>query len=468
MLRHKLIVVRGRVYRIPSMKIAIIGAGISGLTTAFYLKRARPDWDLCVYDSSAQPGGTMYTDNVDGFLFEAGGNGFLTNKPDSLQLVGDSGADYLLMPSSDLARKRFIYTDALHRMPETPPMFFKTRLLTWRQKLRVAGEIFIKPGTQDKDETLQEFGNRRLGKGFTDVMLNAMVAGIYATTPDKISVAAAFPLIANLEREHGGLFRGMLAKRKKSAGPGGILMSFRGGVSAFISHLQKKIEADWQLSAPVTSVEKNDAGYQVTTANGSRDFDQLVISAPAYAASAMLQSLDGELSRRLAAIDYSPIAVVGFGYRNLAHDLEGFGLLTTAAAKLSILGVLWDSSIFPDRAPPGARSVRIMIGGQRNPELVDLDDAGLVETAFQGLQQTMGIDQPYDSVFVKRWSRGIPSYAPGHIARVDSIFERLQSHSGLYLCNNAYRGIAMNDAVRQGRELAEQLNSGQTHRCGGG
>ncbi|NNF17741.1 MAG: protoporphyrinogen oxidase [Gammaproteobacteria bacterium] len=439
------------------MKIAIIGAGISGLTTAFYLQRDHPEWDLCLYDACAHPGGTMHTENVEGFLFEAGGNGFLTNKPDSLQLVRDSGADDLLMPSSDLARRRFIYTDRLHRMPETPPMFLKTKLLTWRQKLRVAGEFFIKPGSEDKDETLQEFGNRRLGQGFTDVMLNAMVAGIYATTPDKISVAAAFPLIAKLEREHGGLFRGMIAKRKKGAGPGGILMSFRGGVSAFIRHLHKHLEADWQLSAPVTSVEKDDTGYRVATVNGSREFDQVIISAPAYAASNMLHRLDDELSRRLAAIDYSPIAVVGFGYESLAHDLDGFGLLTTANAGLSILGVLWDSSIFPDRAPPGARSVRVMIGGQRNPELVQLDDGELIKIASEGLQQTMGIDQPCDTVFVKRWPRGIPSYAPGHIDRVDAIFEQLQSHAGLHLSNNAYRGIAMNDAVRQGRELAEQL-----------
>jgi oxygen-dependent protoporphyrinogen oxidase len=441
----------------PDMKIAIIGAGISGLTTAFYLNRARPEWELSVFDSATHAGGTMHTDNVDGFLFEAGGNGFLSNKPDSLQLVSDSGADDLLMPSSDLARKRFIYTTALHRLPETPPMFLKSGLLTAAQKLRVAGEFFIGRNKQDKDETLEEFGYRRLGKGFTDVMLNAMVAGIYATTPDKISVAAAFPLIADLEREHGGLFRGMLAKRKKGGGPGGVLMSFRGGVSAFIQHLQKVIPANWHLGMAVSQVEKSQSGYRVSTASGSFDFDQVIISAPAYAAAAMVQRLDPELSKRLAIIEYSPIAVVGFGYKTLSHDLAGFGLLTTTSAKLPILGVLWDSSIFPDRAPQGAKSVRIMIGGQRNPELVELDDAGLIKTASKGLQQTMGIDQPCDTAFVKRWSRGIPSYAPGHIGRVDAIYEQLQQHAGLHLTNNAYRGIAMNDAVRQGRELAERL-----------
>ena len=220
------------------MRIAIIGAGISGLSTAFYLQRARPDWELLIFDANPAPGGTMCTVECEGFRFEAGGNGFLTNKPDSLQLVQDAGAEHLLLPSSELARKRYIYTDRLHRLPETPPAFLASRLLSLPQKLRVAAEVFIPRRRDDGDETLQSFGYRRVGKAFTDVFLDAMTAGIYATTPGRVSVNAAFPLVVQLEREYGGLFRGMLARRKRQAGPGGILMSFRGGVGSFIGHLQ--------------------------------------------------------------------------------------------------------------------------------------------------------------------------------------------------------------------------------------
>ncbi len=440
------------------MKIAIVGAGISGLSTAFYLKQKLPDCSLVIYDPETRPGGTMQTVNVGGFLFEGGGNGFLTNKPDSLQLVKDSGAEHLLLPSSDLARKRFIFhNNGMHRLPESPPLFLKSGLLTLGQKLRVAGEFFVAASTSDKDETLQEFGYRRVGKGFTDVFLDAMVAGIYATTPDRISVQAAFPMVVALEKEYGGLFRGMIAKRKKGGGPGGVLTSFRGGVGSFISHLKKTIDAEWQLGCPVIGISRDMAGFQVKTEKGSEEFDQVIISAPAYAAADMLAGLDPELTGRLQKIDYSPIAVVGFGYEELEHPLNGFGLLTTSAAGLPILGALWDSSIFPDRAPDGSKSIRIMIGGQRNPELVALDDKQLLKLAREGLRKTMQIDKEPDSIFIKRWTRGIPSYSPGHLDRVASIFEQLATHPGLHLCANAYGGIAMNDCVRNGRELALRI-----------
>jgi oxygen-dependent protoporphyrinogen oxidase len=439
------------------MKIAIVGAGISGLSAAFYLKQNRPEYRITVFDSGATAGGTMGTSNVGGFLFEGGGNGFLTNKPDSMQLVLDSGAQHLLLPSSDLARKRFIFDRGLHRLPESPPLFLKSGLLSLRQKLRVAGEFFV-PKKQDAvDETLQEFGYRRVGKGFTDIFLDAMVAGIYATTPDRISVQAAFPMVVGLEREHGGLFRGMLAKRKKGAGPGGVLTSFRGGVGTFISHLHDKIDAQWRLGCPVSHVRHDGQGYRLQADGETEFFDQVIISAPAYAAARIISDMDGELAGRLLAIDYSPVAVVGFGYEELEHPLDGFGLLTTSRAGLPILGVLWDSSIFPDRAPDGSKSVRIMIGGQRNPELVALDDKQLVKIAKEGLRKTMGISIEPSAVFLRRWERGIPSYAPGHLDRVAGIFQRLEQHPGLHLCANAYGGIAMNDCVRNGRELAARI-----------
>lgn len=439
------------------MKIAIVGAGISGLTTAFYLKQARPDWELTIFDAGANPGGTMQTVDVEGFRFEAGGNGFLTNKPDSLRLVEDCGAKALLLPSSDKARKRFIFNGILHPLPESPQAFLKSGLLTLPQKLRVAGEFFVPARREGGEETLQQFGYRRVGKGLTDVFLDAMTAGIYGTTPAKVSVNAAFPLVVNLEREYGGLFRGMMAKRKKEAGPGGILMSFKGGVSTLIDHLRYTIEADWQLGQPVGVVARDGDRWRVESPAVSASFDQVVVGAQACASAAMFSQSDPELAGLMRRIDYTPIAVVGFGFRNLRHPLDGFGLLTTSAARQPVLGVLWDSSIFPDRAPQDCKTVRIMIGGQRNPGLVDQDEAGLVRTAMSGLKATMGVEQEPDVVFTKRWEQGIPHYVVGHLAKVDDIFRHVANQRGLNLVCNAYHGIAMNDCVRNGRELASRI-----------
>jgi oxygen-dependent protoporphyrinogen oxidase len=439
------------------MKIAIVGAGISGLTTAFYVQRARPDWELTVFEAGPRAGGTMQTVEIEGFRFEAGGNGFLTNKPDSLQLVEDSGGTDLLLPSSDLARRRFIFNGALHPLPESPPAFLKSKLLTWPQKLRVAGELFVPARRDPSEETLQQFGYRRVGKGLTDVFLDAMTAGIYGTTPAKVSVNAAFPLVVNLEREYGGLFRGMVARRRKEAGPGGILMSFKGGVATLVDHLRRAIQADWRPGQPVSVVARDGRQWRVESPALSASFDQVVVGAQPHAAAGMFTRSDPELAGLMRRIEYTPIAVVGLGYRRLQHPLDGFGLLTTSAARQPVLGILWDSSIFPDRAPAGCKAVRIMIGGQRNPELVDQDQQGLLRTAMAGLANTMGVTQDPDVVFTHRWDKGIPHYLVGHLARVDAIFAHVQRTPGLHLACNAYRGIAMNDCVRNGRELAGRM-----------
>ena len=442
------------------MRIAIVGAGISGLATAFWIQQARPDWALTIYESEPHAGGTLHTDVIDGFRFEAGCNGFLTNKPATLDLVHAAGADKLLLRSHDNARKRYLYTGKLHRLPESPAAFLKSGLLSPLQKLRVAAELFVPAKREHGDETLQAFGYRRLGRAFTDVFLDAMTAGIYGSSPEKLSVAAAFPLVTALERDHGGLFRGMLAKRRSGAGPGGTLTSFSGGVSTFIEHLRATIRAEWRLATAVTAISRMGAGFVVQAGADSATFDRVVVATPSHVATRMLAPLDADLSAKLARIEYSPIAVVGFGYHALAHPLDGFGVLSTSRSGLPVLGILWDSSVFADRAPAGARLLRVMIGGQRDPAAVALSDAALIARARAGIRQAMHLDATPDVSYVHRWARGIPNYGPGHIANVAAIDAAVAAQPGLYLNNNAYHGVAMNDCCENGRQTAERLVAG--------
>ncbi|MEN8176807.1 MAG: protoporphyrinogen oxidase, partial [Pseudomonadota bacterium] len=196
---------------------------------------------------------------------------------------------------------------------------------------------------------------------------------------------------------------------------------------------------------------------RLTAEGRDKFFHQVVVATPAYAAAALLRGLDRELAAGLERIRYSPIAVVGFGYEALDHRLEGFGLLTTTSAKVPVLGILWDSSVFPDRAPAGKKSLRVMIGGQRNPDLPARSDGELIELARRGIRETMGATADPAVTFVKRWPRGIPNYAVGHLDNRKAVFKRLDRWPGLWLNSNAYRGVSMNDCVHNSRRLVERM-----------
>jgi oxygen-dependent protoporphyrinogen oxidase len=445
------------------MKIAIVGGGISGLSTAFYLHQSLPDAQITVFEKDASLGGKMMTKEVDGFYFEAGSNGFLSNKPDTLELVKLSGCEDILIRSNDAARKRFIYKDYLCPLPESPKAFLQTPLLSFHGKLRVAGEFFMPAKKDDTDETLQSFGYRRVGKEMTDVFLDAMVAGIFASTPSKISVNAAFPAVVKLEKEYGGLFRGMIAKKKKEAGPGGVLMSFEKGVSTFIERLAKATKATIKTGTSVVKLEKNERGYAVSTDEKTELYDTVVLASSAYESAELLRDIDASLADKLTSIAYSPISIVGFGYNELAHDLDGFGLLTTTSAQKEILGVLWDSSIFNDRAPKAKKSVRVMIGGQRNADLALKSKEELIAMAKKGIKETMGIDATPDVVFVEQWEKGIPNYSLGHTDKVKGLFETVKAHKGLYLNSNAYFGVGLNDCVSNSKKCAQNIVEELTH-----
>jgi len=244
-------------------------------------------------------------------------------------------------------------------------------------------------------------------------------------------------------------------------------MSFQGGVGTFIEHLGEVLGDAVRTDVKARSLRRVDDGYRLLTREGEIGADAIVLATPAYAAARMLRHLDDDLAYWLGQVGYTPIAVVGFGYRELAHPLKGFGLLTTAASQQEILGVLWDSSIFPDRAPAGKKSLRVMIGGQRNSELALRSEDELIGIARRGLAQTMGVSETPAVTFVKRWRRGIPSYRLGHLANVERIFARVANQwPGIYLNSNAYWGIGLNDCVGNARRCAEAVARGEPWRGG--
>lgn len=287
-----------------------------------------------------------------------GANGFLDNKPQTLDLCRDLQADSQLLRSNDNARKRFIYSEGvLHQLPENGPSFFKSKLISWPGKLRLALEPtpLITKAPDGVDETLAAFGRRRLGDEALRKLIAPMVSGIFAGDPETMSLQSCFPRIAELEREYGGLVMAMvkLAKKKKqelaegkavasAAGPGGILTSFRDGLQTLTEIIRGQLGCEMlSVGEEVVRICKGSSvPYRVETASRDLDADVVVLATPAYATGKMLEGLDSAMTGILGQIPYATMSVVCFGYEQdkISHDLNGFGYLIPKGEGMNILG----------------------------------------------------------------------------------------------------------------------------------
>lgn len=459
-------------------RIVVVGAGISGLATAYAIEQlaadAEIDVDVKVLEKEERIGGKIWSIKEDGFLCEWGPNGFLDNKPMTLELCRKLQIDPQLLRSDDNARKRFIYSDRiLHRLPENGPSFLKSKLISWPGKLRLAGEMMVPRRTDSSDETLAEFGRRRLGPEALDKLISPMVSGIFAGNPETMSLKSCFPRIYQLEQEYGGLIKAMmkLAKKKReeikagkavasAAGPGGILTSFNDGIQQLTDGVVGGLKAEVLTGCEVGRIEKKEGGFLLQLNNGqSLDAEIVVTAAPAYAVANMLDGCHNDSAGLLRDIPYAPMNVICFGYEKerIAHDLNGFGYLIPKAEGCGILGTLWDSSIFPNRAPEGMALLRSMMGGATNPEAINLSDDEVKARTMKDLKQIMGIDCEPDFVRIYRHQNAIPQYTRGHGERLNALDETLTSSPDLILTGNAFFGVGLNDCVNASNKAAEKV-----------
>lgn len=457
-------------------KVFILGGGISGLSTAWLLEqRAREAGvalDLCLLEQDRLPGGKIRSVREEGFLCEWGPNGFLDSKPQTLELCAALGITGRLHRSNDNARKRYIFTGGqLHRLPENGPSFLKSRLLSWPGKFRLLGEPFASAPPGD-DETLAAFGRRRLGDEALRKLIAPMASGIFAGDPETMSLVSCFPRIAQLEREYGGLFRAMLALAKKkkqerlegkisssAAGPGGTLTSFKEGIQFLTDTLATQLGERVKTGVTVVGTTQRDGGWIITTSDGTLHQADLVISAaPAFAAASIVQGADACLADTLRLIPYSTLNVVCCGYQiaGLEHPLDGFGYLVPKEEGRTVLGTLWDSSMFEERAPVGMALLRSMAGGACKPELIELPEAELLQLVQADLRIAMGITATPCFSRIIRHQQAIPQYTVGHGKRLELIEGRLCSLPGLFLTGNAFKGVGLNDCVAASQATVEQ------------
>ncbi len=459
-------------------RIAVLGAGISGLSTAYALEKLAEQENLeievVVLERLDRTGGKVMSVKAEGFLCEWGPNGFLDNKPMTLDLCRALGVDANLLRSNDNARKRFIYAGGtLHRLPETAGAFFKSKLISWPGKMRLGCEMLITPNRGNDDETLADFARRRLGGEALERLIGPMVSGIFAGDPETMSLRSCFPRIYQLEQEYGGLIKAMVklgrkkrAERKagqqvaSAAGPGGILTSFSGGIQDLTDSLVEKLKAEVRVGSGVERLEPKQDGFLLHLEDATTVEAELVVSAvPAHALTAMLQQADAQAATLLAQIPYAPMNIVCFGYERekIARDLAGFGYLIAKGEKRHTLGTLWDSSIFPNRAPRGQVLLRSMLGGATNPQAIELTEEEVKKRTMADLKQIMGIDAEPDFVKIFRHRRAIPQYIPGHGSRLAELDERLGQIPGLFLTGNAFFGVGINDCVNASNRIAQKM-----------
>lgn len=450
-------------------RVVIVGGGISGLALAYRLEQLAPSAEVTVLERRDRLGGTVGTIERDGFRVETGPNGFLDNNPSTRTLCGDLGLGDRLVPASESARRnRFLFLRGrLRKLPTGLLSFLTSGVLSWRAKLALLTERFRRPRSDLADESIDAFARRRTNDEVADTLADAFVTGIHAGDPALLSLQAAFPRFAELEREHGSLSRGMAAaaKPRRAEKRRGIqTWSFREGLGLLIESLCQRLRRPPVPGVVVRRVERAGTGgltprrsWLVVGEGQDRwQADAVVLACPAYQQAVLLADLDAELTDKIGGIAYNRVVVVALGYRRdeVRHPLDGFGYLTPGRDRRDVLGVQWCSSIFDGRAPQGHILLRAICGGWHRPEMVDWDDDRLLSAVGGELRLALGLTAAPVFHQIVRWDRAIPQYHLGHLDRVAWIEQRLRSHPGLFLGGNCYHGVSLNDCVEQAGVLA--------------
>jgi oxygen-dependent protoporphyrinogen oxidase len=456
------------------VNLIIVGAGISGLATAYALRRRDPGLRFSLLESTPRTGGKVWTEHsAEGYALEWGVNGFLNNKPRTLELAAELGL-HPLQGAADAARRYVYRHQSLHRLPESPPAFLRSRLLSLSGRFRVMLEPFIARG-HEEDESLADFTRRRLGEEALQALIDPMASGVFAGDPERMSLKSCFPRIHEIEQTHGSLIRGMLHLQREARragrgpgpgpGPSGTLTSFPGGMSELTDRLAAGLGDVIRLESAVESVSRTGSGYALHLAGGeTREAERVILAAPAWAQAVMLRELAPDLAGLLAGIEYPPLAVVCLAYRadRLPAPPDGFGFLVPGSEGRNLLGTIFDSNVFPGRAPDGHVLMRSMVGGSRAPALALRDDEQLLDSVRAEFSAILGIHAEPEFARVVRHRRAIPQYHVGHSQRLRDIETALRTLPGLHLTGNAFHGVSLNDCIANALALTEKF-PGDTH-----
>jgi oxygen-dependent protoporphyrinogen oxidase len=450
-------------------RVAIVGGGITGLATAAWLEHDHGIDDFVILEAASRAGGKIRSELDAGFTIEWGPQGFLDNASDSLELVSKSVLEDQLEAADEASGDRFILRHGkLRRVATSPVSFMLSSVLPLGGRMRLLGEAFAPPHP-GHDETVFDFASRRIGRQAAKVLVDAMVTGVFAGDSRKLSLAATFPKMAAMERSHGSLTKALFAKMWEArrsgsrsagpAGPGGTLMTFTGGMVRLTDRLAELAGERLHLKRSLQAIGRKGSGFVLESEAAPIEAEALLLALPAPRTAALLKPLAPEAVDPLSRISTVPIAVVMLAYENsnaFGRPLRGFGFLVPRGEDEALLGTLYCHDIFPCQAPDGWLFLRAMVGGARSPDAVDLNDDRLFDRVRSSLARIFGSDPEPDRVWIVRWEYGISQYTVGHLDRVVAA-ERASAEVGIELAGSPYRGVSVNDCIKQARAAAVRL-----------
>ena len=463
------------------MRLVVVGAGISGLAAAHRaVERAREQGrplELTVLEGADRVGGTIQTEQRDGFLVEGGPDSFLSEKPWALALCQRIGLEERLMRTDDRFRRTFVvWGGRLHPLPEGFQLLAPTRLapllasglFSWPGKLRMACDLVL-PRGGDPDESLGAFVRRRLGREALERVAQPLVAGIYTADPDELSLSATMPRFVEMERRERSVILALWRAARKApaqhAGTSGarwsLFVTLARGMDELVQALAARLPAGAvRLKERVTGVAREDGRWRIATeSGGAHEADALVLAPEAHQAARMLRYVDPALTHLLEGIPHASSATVSLAYRraDVRHPLDGFGFVVPHAERRPIIACTFSSVKYAGRAPDGHVLLRVFLGGALNEGVLQGDDATLVRTAREQIGPLLGITAEPELARVARHARAMPQYHVGHAARAAAIEQAVSRHPGLRLVGGAYRGVGIADCVRSGEDAAERL-----------
>ena len=452
-----------------NINIAIIGAGLTGLTTAFWLTRAGKK--IQIIERQDRAGGQIRTFQENGFVYESGPNTGVVSYPEVAELFAALSPDCTLETAREESKKRWIWKgNKFHALPSGLVSAVTTPLFTLYDKFRILGEPFRAKGT-NPDESVAELAARRLGKSFVDYAVDPFLSGVYAGNPHTLVTRHALPKLYNLEQDYGSFIKGSIAKAKLPKSERDKLATKKvfsavGGLERLAEALVKAIGKEQiTLSASEVKIQPQGKQWLITyrTPEGEQALiaNKVVTTCGAYALPDLLPFIPKEDIGQISNLHYAPIIQASVGFHN-THGLQfgAFGGLVPSKEKRDVLGILFPSACFVGRSPEEGALFSFFIGGVRHADMLDWSDEKLKDMILKNIHSMLKFptDAQPDLIKIHRHQKAIPQYEKSSEARFRMIEELQARYPGLILAGNIKGGIGMADRIRQATGIANELS----------